>query len=718
MSQNEGDFTPVVKGGYESDDAKHRRNWRQLSDFLRSPFVTRARIGTAAIGEAQIDDLAVTDAKIANLSVSKLTAGTLGADVIIGSKISTAETGQRVEIDSNGIRLTDGTVETVTIPVSGESTFKGGLDATSMVAQAPLLQGGTIIDSGASVSFAQGISNPTSAPALAWVYTTDTLSPTKYGYQGGDRTSTHAHIVSPSTFNVASFNVSTGAESLKDTDRMGGPLAGTGFSSMTPYGVTILGSYAYVLGLSNIGSPWVMIVKWALSGGVIAGTVLDWGAWPLDTYSGFTNLDYLAGITNDGTDLYVFWVNTSGDIKRHRISTTFGIVGTATQESGACTGGNVAYDACRRVENGATWWVAMGNTNTGAHSVRAYDNTPARVSGQDFTQPNMTKSIFYNATDGRFESIPVGATNLRRHTAWVSSQAYVHAKYSWYDNANGYETLASAQSYATMVRRSNLRVTSQSLPPGVDRTRFYLIENGVTSNPAAGGMWLQSTVAGNVATYSSYTGSGTADRTTTSFPVSASGELRLPLGAGAYAGSGSALEGEVYYDTTDDGTYVYNGTAWHHGKPFIGARMYQNTAWTHNSGASSWDQVLFDTEEFDTGPNAASRTGIADLTADDFKCPSGLAGIWRITGQIEWSPEASGNRRAIQIKVNSTVVARQLLPNSGTEITNSVSCITTLAAADLVSLEGWQNSSGNLASAVGREAVFFEIEYLGPKGAL
>lgn len=62
-------------------------------------------IGDAAITTAKIADLAVNDAKIANLSVGKLVTGTLGADIVVGARIKTADTGARVELNSTGLKV-------------------------------------------------------------------------------------------------------------------------------------------------------------------------------------------------------------------------------------------------------------------------------------------------------------------------------------------------------------------------------------------------------------------------------------------------------------------------------------------------------------------------------------------------------------------------------------------------------------------------------------
>ncbi|GAA2554896.1 hypothetical protein GCM10010423_65090 [Streptomyces levis] len=61
-----------------------------------------ALIEDAAITNAKIGLLAVNDANIGNVNVGKLVAGTLTADVTLSSRIKTANTGARVELNSGG----------------------------------------------------------------------------------------------------------------------------------------------------------------------------------------------------------------------------------------------------------------------------------------------------------------------------------------------------------------------------------------------------------------------------------------------------------------------------------------------------------------------------------------------------------------------------------------------------------------------------------------
>lgn len=106
-----------------------------------------AKLADAAITTAKINDLAVNNAKIADLSVGKLTAGTLSADVILGSFIRTALTGNRVEVSSGGIQLYNGANIVVDFKTSNGSALVVGEFRTSLTGQRIVFNpGGALAD--------------------------------------------------------------------------------------------------------------------------------------------------------------------------------------------------------------------------------------------------------------------------------------------------------------------------------------------------------------------------------------------------------------------------------------------------------------------------------------------------------------------------------------------------------------------------------------------
>lgn len=84
-----------------------------------------------AAGTAYIENAAITNAKINDCSVAKLTAGTIGADVIVGGYIRTATSGSRVEMNSSGIKVINGSTTVVDLNANGSASFQGSISSSS-----------------------------------------------------------------------------------------------------------------------------------------------------------------------------------------------------------------------------------------------------------------------------------------------------------------------------------------------------------------------------------------------------------------------------------------------------------------------------------------------------------------------------------------------------------------------------------------------------------
>jgi hypothetical protein len=101
--------------------------WTDAVEIRRQ--VDTLLVADLAVTNAKIANLAVNNAKISDLSVGKLTTGTLGADIVVGARIKTSDTGARVELNSAGIAAyNSGGTQTVNIASSdGSVTIIGTL---------------------------------------------------------------------------------------------------------------------------------------------------------------------------------------------------------------------------------------------------------------------------------------------------------------------------------------------------------------------------------------------------------------------------------------------------------------------------------------------------------------------------------------------------------------------------------------------------------------
>ena len=181
---------------------------------------------TAALANAVVDG-SITESSIAPNSISTpllqagaVTAQILAATIVLSSLIKTANTGRRIEIDVDGIRLYD-TDESllVRIPTNGDPVFiKGQMTADSLISQVAASFRGTVDLAGNSVVTAQnGISAPSNVPTVTAGQDSLTLTGTGLpasalglGYDSGAGTFWVA--CDPATGYVAyEYNATTGA---------------------------------------------------------------------------------------------------------------------------------------------------------------------------------------------------------------------------------------------------------------------------------------------------------------------------------------------------------------------------------------------------------------------------------------------------------------------------------------------------------------------------
>lgn len=96
--------------------------------WVRVIAVDQAGNRSAASAAVTATALLIDSAHISDLTASKITAGTLSADIVLGARIKTADTGARVELNSGGIGAWNaGNVQTVAIAgATGSFTLRSG----------------------------------------------------------------------------------------------------------------------------------------------------------------------------------------------------------------------------------------------------------------------------------------------------------------------------------------------------------------------------------------------------------------------------------------------------------------------------------------------------------------------------------------------------------------------------------------------------------------
>jgi len=119
-------------------------------------------------------------------------------------------------------------------------------------------------------------------------------------------------------------------------------------------------------------------------------------------------------------------------------------------------------------------------------------------------------------------------------------------------------------------------------------------------------------------------------------------------------------------------------------------RAYRTTNQTLTTGTDT--PISFDGERFDTD-------NIHDPATNPTRLTCKTAGRYIITGHVAFTPNAGGNNRQVNIRLNgSTVIASDIRPSSSAASNNrvSISAIYDLAVGDYVELSCYQDTGGNL----------------------
>lgn len=107
----------------------------------------------------------IDNAHISDLSVSKLTAGTISADIVVGARIKTADSGARVELNTTGIQAYDGSGnQTVNVSAAdGTVSLVGSMQSPNYATGAT----GWRVDGGGTAEFASVAARGTLTTAAA-----------------------------------------------------------------------------------------------------------------------------------------------------------------------------------------------------------------------------------------------------------------------------------------------------------------------------------------------------------------------------------------------------------------------------------------------------------------------------------------------------------------------------------------------------------------------
>jgi hypothetical protein len=511
----------------------------------------------------QIDTVEIKD--------NAITAPLLAGTIVLGSTIIAGDPdADRVEMNVDGIILYDAAGQpVVVIPTDGVSpvSVKGEVEASTLTSTSTAEFNDTVSLAGGATMTAQSVvTAPIAVPTLASGWETPlTLTPgggralawsmdyTASGGAGGSTKVLYTLTSSGFSYYLEEFLASTGASNRSVLIT----------SSLTPMGLAVHGSSVYVT--------------------VQNGSAVDVYVYAISTFTKTTTYSSISNpgdativvIASDGTNLYCAAPNSgTGTTRYSKYDSSMSLVSGPTSLTGS-----TAIDP---------WHMQVGSFDFGATrillhpaaggAVRSWDTSGTEQTAEAFPTDagGGAADFFYGDVDGtgaRFWSRP-GVTTLYKHTNWTwgggGTQAW-RVGYAWYLSTGPYETVMGPTGSITTYQRKRLTVANAAIPGGADQVRVYMYPSA--SAPAAGSSWLQVTDANTTRYITSYTNSGTNDKTSSTFSggtpaviQSAGGEWKLS-GSGVINRVGTAFPtspatNDQFWRSDLGMEFFYDGTRW------------------------------------------------------------------------------------------------------------------------------------------------------------
>ena len=426
------------------------------------------------------------------VAANEITADLLSAVLVLAGSIKTASTGQRVEIDPQGIRLLGpeaGGVSPVLVDLptnpGQEARFAGEVEAAALeVLGSETHRGISTLAPGAAEVLSLSVPSPVTAPTLVDDWET-------VEHQDKAATLTRAGLSWDATDSLFWEAVSTSSGERMRSYNASGSLVDNFLiparGGLNPvyqgsYGVVRVGTRLFHLGLWDDGA--VYVSSWLrTTGAATAGSMVQHGPG---------NATAL-GFGYDGTDLVVVDHDATPALtfsKYGAAGDTPTFLSTTTSTGKTYTGANALnIRGFAAAESG--WWVAIGGGSgsaSGDRRVHKYSTAGAYQADNLFGTAGggAPQGLAHDGT--RFWTLDSTANGavLVKHTGWTwTTESPVYwVGYTWHDNGSGAETTIGPRASISRNRRARLRVTTPTFPAGVDRAIVYM--NRGASEPTGG----------------------------------------------------------------------------------------------------------------------------------------------------------------------------------------------------------------------------------------
>jgi hypothetical protein len=460
--------------------------------------------------QATGDDIAVDSVTAQHIVAGQITGEKLAGEILLGSTIKTADSGQRVEMDENGLRLV-GSDETVRVSLptaAGEDArFRGQIEADGLIVRegAQFYSGQNEFARDATVTLAEAVSGPAVGPVAQMVWSGVTLQRVSMSGELG------TFALNPEQIVAIGKDYSTTGRFCVVQRRSGG--SRVWFYNMD--GSLVSGDEFLerdgweIVGYSKLASGKSVYLGRRIGEGPRAWYLYN-GDVSINKWSSYSpaDVEFKPKFAYTGSEMLITERRFSAPGSRvRRVALPSGgggdvIVTENINPSGPNAPGDAdpAFVYRGTADFGSTKWVLSFE---GAWSYRVYD-TSGNPEGERFWSPPTSKvGAMWDPDTNRFYTMGADGV-LYQHTAltWTDSTLDTwHVGQSFRDgNATGgtHETALGAITSFTMEKRAGVRFTLADIPVGTgsaddpNQWRLYA-KRGTPPNTNRTDMWLQTT---------------------------------------------------------------------------------------------------------------------------------------------------------------------------------------------------------------------------------
>lgn len=444
-------------------------------------------VATEFIGENAILTGAVTASKITaseelwaklgefvRIRTGMLEADAIDGMVITGATIQTARTGARVTQDASGIAVYDDADDWRVRLTPYGSTFKGDLEAESLVATGPaeFRNVENRLGQGARLILEAGVSDPTAPPVVQPYWASVGFTPPEggvlYGLAYADgKYWTFVDVPNASEGDrLISIDPATGVvgDNIPITDQF-----------WASGGVTAIGSELFLLGQKS-GTPYKYFVRVYSTAGAF---LREWEYTDVG-WSKSNPLTYKPGIGTDGTNVVIAQCTDAGSLVWRTFNKTTG----ATLATVDCKDGTKSDIGGIYIGpgdwGGGTWVTVRKTTGTIGDAIVTFSTTGVWDQVKSWKTAENGRDTGLVFADGKFRTLNGGAGSINEYAPPTTGDDSPDwwAAYAWEtdlgdDGSLDYDSRISPGTRFTWPRRSRLKVMGSPLPVGVGNIGGY-----------------------------------------------------------------------------------------------------------------------------------------------------------------------------------------------------------------------------------------------------